>query len=112
MGEVKYRDALAHIIAINRRKDYAVNEKYMKGEKEHKGRLWRKPVHKYIQDEITDLGIYFDTHMEQMDRAEQLLYEALFPGDELNDVDIMDRVQKAYNILVYGNEDGVEEEDR
>ena len=111
MAKVHYFDATMHILAINRRRSDRVAEKYKAGEKEHSGRLWRKPVHKLIGDEITDLGIYFDTHMEQVERVKELLRGVLNdagPSDE----EYWMAVEMAYNILEYGNEDGIPEEDR
>jgi hypothetical protein len=85
--------------------------KYMAGQEEHGGRLWRKPVWRYLRDEIIDMPIYFQVLEEQQTRVEVLLGDAL-KGFVVEDHPSYDSVQKAYNLIVYGNEDGIAEEEK
>ena len=84
--------------------------KYMAGQEEHGGRLWRKPVWKYLRDEIIDMPIYFQVMEEQQTRIEILLGDALskmsdgYSGES--------DVKAAYNLVCYGNEEGTKEEEK
>lgn len=93
-----------------------ISSKYRAGQKEHGGRLWRKPMLGHMIEEITDLVVYMATHRGHFLRVLGLLYEALEDMDraESAGVDVIpgrDAVQAAFNILTTGNEEGEEEEE-
>lgn len=91
-----------HIRDIQTEIARSISEKYEYGQTEHGGRLWRKPVLPDIKDEITDLVIYFDTHMQQFEEAMDILEGWLANNED-------DMIEKAFNILNTGNPEGVME---
>ena len=90
-----------------------MSKKYRAGQKEHGGCLWRKPMVNHMIEEIIDLSVYMGTHRVQMLQVGALLYEALEDMGKLSGYTVpgRDAVQKAFNILVVGNEEGEEEEE-
>ena len=80
-------------------------EKYLAGQKEHSGKLWRKPVFAFLVEEVVDLVSYVWVLAPQLARVEELLSEAITDGDDR-------KVLGALNILRFGNEEGVPEEER
>lgn len=100
-----YRTPLDHINEITRRFELNARGRYMPGQEDHGGRLWLKPVLGQLKAELIDALIYFDTHEEQQSRVVSLLADAQHDKD-------WGKVFLAYRLLVYGNEDGVMEEDR
>jgi len=89
-------------------------DKYTLGQKEHGGRLWRKPCLPRLKDEALDMIVYVYTLDEQHCAAMELLEQArtLYdePGHGMDEV--MDLVSRAFNILLKGNPDGDDEEDQ
>ncbi len=92
--------------------------KYFRGQKEHGGRLWRKPCLKLLGEEILDMPIYFRVLEEQHELA--LDYLALALADWTDDNDLSSimphtdkaNVRNAYNILRFGNPEGEVEEEK
>lgn len=91
-----------------------VTKKYMQGQHEHGGRLWRKPVWKFMRDEVIDMVVYFQVLEEQqqevMTKLEQALNELRNEGSDPLIVEHF--VQQAWNLLEHGNEDGTPEEEK
>jgi hypothetical protein len=87
--------------------------KYFRGQKEHGGKLWRKPALKLLGDEILDMPIYFRVLEEQQEEVLNQLQKALTKYTHNYTLwSIMVHVQKAYNILKVGNPEGIAEEER
>lgn len=94
-------------------------EKYAKGAREHKGRLWRKPVMKsLLRPEVIDLVIYFQVLEEQwenvlheIEMARSILHDrTVLPGDvDINAVRAC--IDSAYNLMQHGNREGEDEPD-
>lgn len=99
-----------HAAAVTLRVACAINDKYHKGQVEHGGRLWKKPVIQMIGQEITDLNVYHDVLIEQCTRVRQLVNDAFLLMSE--DQPGFREVYKALNILIYGNEEGSNEPDK
>lgn len=105
---ISYATPADHAEAVIQRFSEDARQKYMKGDKEHGGRLYRKPVLGYLYDEVLDLPIYLLTLMEQMKMVEQLLVDAYWANGE-SPAMVNRKISEAINILRYGNEDGIEE---
>lgn len=101
---IDYKDGWAHCNMILSKWRGRIMPKYNAGQVEHGGRLWRKPMTDAITDEITDLMVYWDTHLEQHDDVKDQLQYALgaLPYDHI----AFPYVRRALNIILYGNEDG------
>ena len=84
--------------------------KYLRGGEAHGGRLYRKPVLRYLYDEVLDLPSYLLTLIEQTERLKVLISEAYW-ANEMNPV-IDLHLTAAMNLLTCGNEDGTTEEER
>jgi len=101
---IAYKDGWAHCNMILSKWRGRIMPKYNAGQVEHGGRLWRKPMTDAITDEITDLMVYWDTHLEQHDDVKRELiaaFDCLNPGSRA-----YPHVRRALNIILYGNEDG------
>jgi len=82
-------------------------KKYELGQKEHGGKLWRKPTIHFMGEEILDQWAYYHVLREQWARVEHLL------GAEIQRLNkactpIPDNLQAACNIMKTGNEAGQE----
>lgn len=88
----------------------AWREKYMIGQAEHGGKLWRKSTLGFLSEEVLDFVSYVAVLGPQLKEVEALLEEALLPTT--NPVYYQDRIQKALNILRVGNPEGVPEEEK
>lgn len=82
--------------------------KYLAGQKEHGGLLWRKNLIPHIQEEILDLAIYHFTHEEQMGELTRLL-RGIIGADDLTEAHRLGTM--ALNLVTIGNTDGIEEEE-
>lgn len=80
-------------------------DKYLTGQREHGGRLHRKPVLNMLYQEVLDLPIYLLTLREQLTEVQRLLGLAMIGGSTLY-------VRQALDILETGNPEGVMEEER
>lgn len=94
----------------------AWRRKYMKGQYEHGGRLWRKQCLPMLVDEVLDFVSYVAVMAPQLRRLEELVIEArdLMPdaiveNGGLDEVD--DRLQRMHCLLTIGNEEGIPEEE-
>ena len=86
--------------------------KYMAGQAEHGGRLWRKPVWKLIRDEIIDLPIYFQVLEEQQEALLVELEEAKKYAKKYGEnIGCNLHIERAINIVEYGNPEGISEEE-
>lgn len=92
-------------------------EKYMKGQDEHGGRLWRKQCLPFLLEEVLDFVSYVAVLPPQLKRvyallgeARDLISEGNFTDEGLEDID--DRLERSMNILNIGNEEGIPEEER
>lgn len=85
----------------------AWEEKYMKGQREHGGRLWRKRTTDFLVEEVLDFVSYVGVLAPQLKRVEEILYE----GQNGSANNAFDAIGRALNILKYGNEDGVPEQE-
>jgi hypothetical protein len=86
-----------------------VKSKYYAGQEEHGGKLWRKPMLKNLEEEVTDLIVYLQTHEMQQLKLIALLTEATHQD---NGQDMLPLVRSALNLILVGNEEGVPEEER
>ena len=86
----------------------AWRDKYMKGQEEHGGKLWRKAVLPFMGDEVLDFVSYFGVLAPQLKRVEEILEEGQNGGTN----QAFDAIGRALNILRIGNEEGVSEEER
>lgn len=93
-------------------RDYILDEfsrlfkaKYLVGQTQHGGRLWRKSVRDMAKEEVLDFVSYVFTDHAQIDNAKQLLYTAI-------ETSSWQYVTQAFNILEYGNIEGALEEDK
>ena len=94
-------------------------EKYAKGQAEHGGKFWRKPTLSYMKEEILDMWAYFHVHQEHIEEiikiAEASIAESfkdpelLIPSGGNNQVEALIKIR---NILKFGNEDGIVEEEK
>jgi len=82
-------------------------KKYNKGQKEHGGKLWRKPVVNEVMSEAIDFIIYVSTMLKQIETAKTYLKEFLDEGIQINSSS--DKVLYAFNTLEYGNPEGKNE---
>lgn len=79
----------------------ACRRKYMKGQDEHGGRLWRKPCWKFFEDEAVDIWVYFHVIREQLWKAIQISGKCKCKScKEIN------------NLLTKGNVEGKPEEEK
>lgn len=102
---VSYPTPLAHAEDILNTFFIDAKNKYLAGQIEHGGRLWRKPVLPMLYAEVLDLPIYLLTLMDQVGEARKLLSIAMAAQN-------WNGVEAAYNMLAYGNAEGATEEDR
>lgn len=84
-------------------------DKFRRGVEEHGGKLNRKPVLRFMRDEIIDLPTYFFVLESQHEAAADLLDRALY---RISDDKGAELVAAAFNILTYGNPEGIVEEER
>ena len=106
---VSYPTPLSHAEDILSTFTVDAKAKYLAGQAEHGGRLWRKPVLPMLYQEVLDLPIYLLTHMGQMARVRELVWSAFLESGTTASEKALLRV---VNLLDYGNEEGVAEEDR
>ena len=102
---VSYPTPLSHAEDVITTFTVDAKRKYLWGQEEHGGRLWRKPVLPMLYQEVLDLPIYLLTLMDQIGAVRSLLNEAMASGD-------LECVMRALNILNTGNLEGIAEEDR
>ena len=100
-----YATPLDHALAVADNLSTRLVNKYLDGQREHGGRLWRKPVLAFAIEEIIDLPVYMLTLEEQLADVRRLLGLAMVGGN-------MTYVRQALDILETGNADGVAEEER
>ena len=84
------------------------NTKFFAGDKEHGGKVWRKPCLPHLREELIDAITYLAVVEDQMNRVKVLLGAAISTGCES---DTYELVMEAYNILMTGNEQGDKEEE-
>lgn len=85
----------------------AWEEKYMKGQREHGGRLWRKRTTDFLVDEVLDFVSYVGVLAPQLNRVEEILEK----GQDGSANQAMDAIRRALNILRVGNEEGTPEKE-
>lgn len=92
----------------------ALSVKYLKGQAEHGGSLWRKPVINFMGDELTDHICYFHVLKQQWNEMIEIADSALkIPANpEMESpraTGYRDSLTKIRNILTVGNKEGVRE---
>jgi len=97
--------ALEHIAAIKTDLGKEIEEKYMAGQKEHGGKLWRKQVLPFAWEEVLDLPVYLHVLKQQHEEMKNICLKGM-GGDIYED----DALMMIYNILTIGNAEGVQEE--
>jgi len=97
-----------HMDALMTTFEAAWREKYMKGQAEHGGRLWRKSTLAFMGEEVLDFVSYFGVLAPQLKRVEELLHLARTAE---NILDARNYANKALNIMRVGNEEGRPEEE-
>lgn len=85
----------------------AWEEKYMKGQREHGGRLWRKRTTDFLVEEVLDFVSYVGVLAPQLKKVEQILEAGQNGGAN----QAYTAIGRALNILKYGNEEGVPEQE-
>jgi hypothetical protein len=80
-------------------------KKYMKGQEEHGGRLWRKNCLPFMFEEVIDFYVYMHVVNAQLVEMKYLLKNAIALKD-------WELVEAAYNLLTMGNKEGVPEEEK
>jgi hypothetical protein len=89
-----------------------VEEKYFKGQKEHGGRLWRKPVLSMLRDEVVDAATYFEVLEAQHREAAFHLKLCMDAFNACSPDDAESHAICAYNLLTIGNIEGLPEEEK
>ena len=107
---VSYPTPLSHAEDILNTFFIDAKAKYLAGQAEHGGRLWRKPVLPMLYQEVLDLPIYLLTLIDQIAEVKRLVGVAYWANKDNIEVDA--NLTKAMNILNFGNADGVAEENR
>ena len=97
-------DASEHIEQIVDDVSSDVETKYMAGQDEHGGKLWRKPVLDFMGEEVTDMNVYFHVLKYQNHKMKLIAQEGLQGA-----CDPAVALQKVFNVLTIGNEDGIRE---
>lgn len=97
-----------HMDALMSTFEGAWREKYMKGQAEHGGKLWRKATFPFLVEETLDFVSYIGVLAPQLKRVEELLHET---RTCLNIHDARNLANKALNIMRVGNEEGRPEEE-
>lgn len=86
----QYGSPEGHIAGIIERAAWALREKYLRGQDEHGGQLWRQPCLERAYEEVLDLMIYLDVVREHIraieERAESALAGGASPRDALRDI--------------------------
>lgn len=90
---------------------YLMRRKYEAGQKQHGGKLWRKPMLAHMRAEIVDLVNYFLTHEAQVAQAIEILEKFLVSLHIEPELYSTCNAGRALNVLKYGNEDGEFEEE-
>jgi len=99
-------DCAAHREQLVEQFAAAFRAKYDAGQREHGGRVWRKPnMLREGTHEILDLWVYLKTEEAQKCLVRRLLADAMASND-------WGAVAEAYNVLTAGNPEGEREEDR
>lgn len=71
-----YADARAHLESLQREAADLLERKYVAGQREHGGKLWRKPQIGHIVAEVLDLVVYVLTLRSQLQTATRILDQA------------------------------------
>lgn len=93
-----------HVALILDRFAADFHKKYAKGQIEHGGRLWRKPVLPFLVEEVLDFVSYADVIGRQHEVMKEICAEALHHPDHA-----LAAIGMIRNILVFGNPEGVVE---
>lgn len=104
MREINTVEEHAFDMQLRTTKD--MEKKYSAGQREHGGKLWRKPMLKHMWAEIVDLLHYYHTHAYQIEKC-----IAILEAEEKRNNWLTLAEGSVLNILRTGNEDGVMEEE-
>jgi hypothetical protein len=110
-----YFDATNHKLFVANSTAEEIVNKYDKGQEEHGGKLWRKPIMDYIGEEIIDMAIYWSTFKVQWKELLHIIrYLHLLTLDPQTNTtsEIKALAEKALNLMERGNVEGDEEEER
>ena len=107
---IDYKSSVYHINMICARWRGRIKPKYVAGQQEHGGRLWRKPAMDFITEEIADLAVYWDVAMEQQADLKVEVGLALGYCDPKSPA--YKHILRAANILSFGNAEGEVEEEK
>lgn len=102
MSELK--TAEDHVALISETLTSEIKKKYMAGQEEHGGKLWRKPVLGFAWEEVLDLPVYLHVLKQQHDEMKAI---ALAGAQGENS---QAACAEIYNILTIGNAEGAREE--
>lgn len=67
------KEVLDHVTRVQKQAAKDIREKYLKGQIEHGGCLWEKPVAREIRDEALDLMVYTTTLLDQLKEMRELV---------------------------------------
>ena len=112
---MNYLDATNHKLFVAKSTADEIVKKYEKGQEEHGGKLWRKPIMDYIGEEIIDMVIYWATFKTQWkELLHTIRYLHLLTLDPQTNTthEIKMLAGKALNLMERGNVEGEEEEGR
>ena len=91
-------------VLISRQAQQLIHDKYLRGQREHGGDLFRKPVLGEAIEEMVDGLTYLLVEQRQKGRATLLLAEVL-QGERLPPAQ-HDRILAAFNPRTFGNAEG------
>jgi uncharacterized protein with ATP-grasp and redox domains len=112
---MEYKDLGEHIAALTGWLVENVRKKYLKGSIEHGDKLWRKPIIPEIIGEILDLSVYGFAIHEQLNEIKELAREGFEAhSDPTTPAEVYQTrcLLKIWNILEFGNKEGVKETGR
>lgn len=83
---------LDHATRISREAAELIGPKYERGQKEHGGNLWEKPLGDAMTDEVTDFTIYHRTRRQQ-DKRIAAMCQSMIDSGQL-DIPAMLEIQR------------------
>ena len=101
MNTERQRHAEAAILAFQKR----FMAKQEKGQNEHGGDIWRKPVLEHMAEEILDQWAYYFVLAEHLKQIKQISRGALDYRGDSGEVRYQ-ALAKIFNIVTYGNPEG------
>jgi len=105
---LSYKNFRDHATSISSWFTDAMRKKYYIGQKEHGGRLWRKPTADELGKEVLDFVVYYAVLKDHLQRIKEICFEGAYQRGRWRD-DPVGALLAIHNILEIGNEEGIEE---